>query len=192
MGKEGRAIIAPVILVAAVLALPIRSIAEDLTTVVGEVRLRQALADVQKQFPEMKELRGKGQERAIVEGAFIRRFAVRGVKPYGLPKATDMELRFWKDQLWLAIFQFGDNREADVRAALEKRFGAKPAAAPQAFWDAPNYSVALQVKPRWFSIQDPVLTAEAQRWFLEMMGRKVNAPPPTPAAVNPAPAAPEN
>jgi len=181
-----------VLLLVAALALPMRSMADDdLTTVIGEVRLRQSLADVQKQFPEMRELRGKGKERAIVEGPFIRRFAVRGVKPFGLAKATDMELRFWKDQLWLAIFQFGDNSESEVRAALEKRFGAKPSVAAQAFWDATNYSVALQVKPRWFSIQDPALTSEAQRWFLELMGRKVKAPPPTPAAAPPTPVAKE-
>jgi len=187
--KKGAIAVIALLVAAAVAPQPSRG--DDLTTVVGDVRLRQSLAEVQKQFPEMKELRSKGPQAAIVEGEFIRRFAVRGVTPFGLAKPTDMELRFWKGQLWLALFQFGENNDDAVRAALEKRFGAKPSAAPQAFWETPTYSVALQMKPRWFSIQDPGLTSEAQRWFLELMGRKVQAPPPTPAAAAPTPAAKE-
>ena len=190
MKKTGAALhaVAAFAVVAAV-ALPRSAVAENLATVIGDVRLRQSVQEVQEQLPEMREVSGRVGGLSSVDGPSVRRFVLQGAKPFGLKKPTDMELRFWKDQLWLVIFQFGDNADTEVRAALEKRFGAKPGALEQAFWTGPDYDAALQMKPRWFSLQDPGLTAEAQRWFLEVMGRKVATPPASPAVATPAPAA---
>jgi hypothetical protein len=139
--------------------------------IVPKLELGQTIDEVRRAHPELRPLR-VNLGSSFAEGAPVSRFVLRGVVPVGLQKSTDVELRFWKERVWIGIVYFGDNRDEDVRAALEKRYGEIEKSTDQPWWSTDEYAVTAQMARRWYSVQEPKMSAEAQSWLVEELGRR--------------------
>lgn len=119
-------------------------------------------------------------------GPYVVRQALSGQRVEGLAEPTTVELRYWKDQLWVIIVYYGENSADSVKEMLTKKHGP---GAQGIRWRSERVQVNAVDKERWYSLADAELSAEVQKLFAEEMrqlqqrGPQGGAPP----AATPAP-----
>lgn len=150
----------------------------------GRAKFGMSVEEVKKAYPKMEVL-DRMLGAAVVSGPFVKRFLLPGMKHPGLAKPTDVELRFWKDRLWVAIVYFGDNPEAKVLEALRKQNGEPEPGSNS--WTGRKSTVVFVPRQRWYSVGDNAITQEVQQLFMEEFRRKFSQQAP---AAPPAPATP--
>lgn len=159
-------------LVVAVVALATSAAAMDKSkepTGLGEARFGMSVEQVQKIYPDMQELRqGEKLAAAAIYTPNIRRFVLKNQKIAGTDKPTTIELRFWKDQLWLYITYVDEADSNGVIAGLEKQYGPPDHnEGGRPLW-AGDRTLILGEFPRgWYTIQDETVSRQAQTWFGE-------------------------
>jgi hypothetical protein len=78
----------------------------------------------QQLFPKAEVLPdGKNLGAPSVGGPFVHRLYLTEQTVEGLPKPVNVELRFWKKNLWVVQVYWGENSEQDVIAMLTKQLG---------------------------------------------------------------------
>jgi hypothetical protein len=161
-------------------------------TGLGTARFGMSVEQVQKIHPDLQELRpGEKLAAAAVYTPNIRRFVLRGQKLAGTEKPATVELRFWKDQLWLYITYFDTADTSGVVAGLEKQFGPPDHnEGERPLWTGDRTLIVGELKRGWFTIQDETISRQAQTWFSEAAAasqreRHLPLKGATPAAVAP-------
>ncbi len=149
----------------------------------------------QQLFPTAEVLPdGKNLGAPSVGGPFVHRLYLTDQTVEGLPKPVNVELRFWKKNLWVVQVYWGDNSERDVIEMLTKRLGqTQDKEHPLWFTDTVQTSAVL--KQRTYGSADLALSADAQAWFKKLMHGEWKQPSQTeldemeqrtPAATTPA------
>lgn len=105
-----------------------------------------------------------------VGGPFVHRLYLTDQRVEGLPKPVNVELRFWKKQLWVVQVYWGDNSDQDVLAMLTKRLGPNQGSGPDApLWITDTTQTTVTPKQRSYGTADLGLSAGAQSWFKKLM-----------------------
>lgn len=139
---------------------------------------------------------GKSMGAPSVGGPFVHRLYLTGQKVEGLPKPVNVELRFWKKNLWVVQVYWGDNSDKDVLEALSKKLGPNQGSGPEnLLWITDTVQVTGSTKAKTYGAADLTLSADAQQWFKKLMKGEWKAasqaeldemeqrtPAPTPAA----------
>jgi hypothetical protein len=113
---------------------------------------------------------GKSMGAPSVGGPFVHRLYLTDQKVEGLPKPVNVELRFWKKNLWVVQVYWGDNSEQDVLAALTKKLGPNQGSAPGTLlWITDSVQVTGSTKQKTYGSADLALSADAQKWFKQLM-----------------------
>jgi len=131
---------------------------------IGKAKLGASVEEVKKAYPKIESFDGS-LCAAVVRSPFIQRFVLRQEKLAGLPKPVDVELRFWKDKLWVAIVCYGDVPEAKVMEALRKQHGEPTPGGT--LWPGRKSTLMISGRQRWYSVFDNALSEEAARLFME-------------------------
>ncbi|MBI1817918.1 MAG: hypothetical protein HYR72_23315 [Deltaproteobacteria bacterium] len=146
----------------------------------------QSIAQVQKVYPHMRKLTTEELGAAVALSPFIQRYHQTEVKLRGLSYPVALELRFWKEKLWVIIVYIGGNSADQVQRWLEQRYGKPTTTAPDPVWVGKQTQIVATLKESWIGINDNVLSTEAQTVFMEgmrkAMERQHPAPPAPPAA----------
>jgi hypothetical protein len=138
-------------------------------TGLGAARFGMSVEQVQRIYPGMRELRqGEKFAAAAVYTPNIRRFALENQKIAGRDKPTTIELRFWKDQLWLYITYVDEAESSAVIEGLAKQYGPPDHnEGGRPLW-AGDRTLILGEFPRgYYTIQDETISRQAQTWFSE-------------------------
>jgi hypothetical protein len=141
-------------------------------TVFGKARFGMALEQMKALYPEMEDLK-KSLGAAVAEGQFIARRVLWKQKLPGLPEPTDVELRFWKNQLWVVITYFGANDLDTVLKTLTERYGPPQGDPGTPVWTGAKSTVIVAAKARWYSVHDNAISKEAQTIFIEDLKRSL-------------------
>jgi hypothetical protein len=134
--------------------------------VFGKARFGMTVEDMKALYPQMEEL-NKSLGAAVAEGRFITRRVLWHQQLPGLPDPTDIELRFWKNQLWVVIVYFGNNDLNTVVKMLTDRYGPPQGDPGSPVWSGPTWTAILAAKARWYSVYDNAISKEAQAVFME-------------------------
>jgi hypothetical protein len=140
--------------------------------VFGKARFGMTLEEMKALYPEMEELK-KGLGATVIEGRFIARQVLWKQKLPGLPEPTDIELRFWKNQLWVVIVYFGANDLDTVMKVLSERYGPPPGDPATPVWSGAKSTVILAAKARWYSMHDNAISKEAAAVVIEDLKRSL-------------------
>jgi len=139
---------------------------ENEPTGFGKARFGMTVAQVSEIYPQMEKLT-KSLGAAVVEGPLIERRVLWKEEISGLSKPVNVELRFWKDQLWVVIVYFGENDLETVVRLLTERHGPPSGKPANAIWEGKKSTIMIAGKARWYSIQDNAISKEAQAVFME-------------------------
>jgi hypothetical protein len=122
-------------------------------------------------FPKAEVLPdGKNLGAPSVGGPFVHRLLLTDQHVEGLPKPVDVELRFWKKNLWVVQVYWRENSDQDVLAALTKRLGPNQGASPEnLLWMTDTVQVTGSTKHHTYGSADLRLSADAQQWFKKLM-----------------------
>lgn len=123
----------------------------------------------QQLFPKAEVLPdGKNVGAPSVGGPFVHRLYLTEQTVEGLPKPVNVELRFWKKNLWVVQVYWGENTEQDVIAMLTKRLG--PNRDPNnPLWITDTVQTTAVLKQHTYGSADLALSADAQAWFKKLM-----------------------
>jgi hypothetical protein len=146
--------------------------AETEPPVFGKARFGMTLEEMKALYPEMEELK-KGLGATVIEGQFITRQVLWKQKLPGLPEPTDIELRFWKNQLWVVIVYFGANDLDTVMKVLSERYGPPPGDPATPVWSGAKSTVILAAKVKWYSVHDNAISKDAAAVVLEDLKRSL-------------------
>lgn len=157
----------------------------------GKARFGLSPAEVAKLYPSAKPLDKEFLGATPVFSPFIARQHLTEQKVPGLSKPVSVELRYWKDKLWVVIVYFGDNSAEQVEASLRERFGEPMGTGTGPYWTGEKVSITTAVREKWYSISDNAASAEVRHLFAEEMRKMHRARAPQPKrAQSSAPAAP--
>jgi hypothetical protein len=124
----------------------------------------------QKLFPKAEVLPdGKNLGAPSVGGPFVHRLYLTNQRVEGLPKPVNVELRFWKKNLWVVQVYWGENSDQDVLAALTKRLGPNQGSGENLLWIGDTVQVTGSTKQHTYGAADLGLSADAQQWFKKLM-----------------------
>ena len=113
---------------------------------------------------------GRNMGAPSVGGPFVHRLYLTDQHVQGLPKPVNVELRFWKKNLWVVQVYWGDNSEQDVVAALTKKLGPDQSTDPgNLLWITDTVQVTGSTKQHTYGSADLALSADAQAWFKKLM-----------------------
>jgi hypothetical protein len=117
----------------------------------------------------MRELQhGEKLAAAAVYTPNIRRFVVSGQKLAGSEVPVTVELRFWKDELWIYLTYFEAADKARVLAWLEKQYGPPDHSRDERpLWAGDRILILGELVRGWFTVQDETISRKAQTWFAE-------------------------
>jgi hypothetical protein len=150
--------------------------------------------------PQQVEKLYKGQVRTLgqenlgataIYSPDIVRQVLADQKVGGLSQPTNVELRYWKNKLWVIIVYFGQNSAESVNESLVKQFDKATISSTDYVWQFPKVMVNTANRDRWYAMADTALSREAQAAFAEDMRKAAEqrqtqqapaaAPPPAPA-----------
>lgn len=149
-----------------------RRVAETEPAGFGKARFGVSPEEVKILYPQLEELK-KGLGAVVVEGPLITRWVLWKQELPGLPQPTDVELRFWKNQLWVVIVYFGANDLDTVVKALTERYGPPRGKPASAVWQRARSTIIVAGKAKWYSVQDNAISREAQAVFIEDFKRSM-------------------
>jgi hypothetical protein len=173
------------VVLAALAAAPALGAGTELTGF-GTAKLGSSVEAVKKLYPAMEPIPGAtnlGSQPFSSE--YLARYVLRGVEVPELKRPSDVELRFWKDRLWLYIVYYGAENDAAAVAALTKRLGPPNGTNPQKpGWTGEKSTVFVETSLHWYSVSDNTISKDAQAWFIENLSqlRGTHPAPTTPAA----------
>jgi len=166
----------------------------------GKLKFGMSPQQVEKLFPgKVRTLDMEHLGATPVKSAYIVRQVLPDQTVAGLPAPTNVELRYWKDKLWVIIVYYGANSNNDVAEGLNKQYGKPTISGQDSIWRGQKVQVNTVMRERWYAIADLALSGEAQKVFAEDMrkaqerlrGQQGAAPAaPPPAAAPKAPGAP--
>ena len=111
---------------------------------------------------------GKNLGAPSVGGPFVHRLYLTEQTVEGLPKPVNVELRFWKKNLWVVQVYWGENTEQDVIAMLTKRLGPNRDE-NNPLWITDTVQTTAVLKQHTYGSADLALSADAQAWFKKLM-----------------------
>jgi len=105
----------------------------------------------------------------------------------GLEQPVNIELRFWKDKLWVAIVYYGKNPNEKVNEALRREYGTPDQTGKDAIWKGDKVMVNSANAERWYAVSDVAVSREVQAAFMKdfqqaQQRAQGQSAPPTPAA----------
>jgi hypothetical protein len=146
----------------------------------------QTIAQVQKVYPKMRKLDKEHLGATAVMSPLMPRYYQPEATVRGLAEPIALELRFWKDQLFVVIGYYGGNSHEAVVKWLERRYGKPTHTQPDPTWIGKQISIVTTPGEAWFSLNDSKLAAEAQAMMQEEL-RKMLQRQPAPAGPPPGP-----
>jgi hypothetical protein len=100
---------------------------------------------------------------ALVGGPYVKRFVLRNHPVPGLQHPTNVEIRFWKDRLWVVIVYFGQNDYPSVVEALEKQLGSTSKGDEKSrVWIGEKTTSVASDREKYYSLADNDLSNEAR------------------------------
>lgn len=165
----------------------------------GKAKFGASPAQVEKLYPgQIKVLGQESLGATPVFSPYIVRQSLSDQKVLGLEKPVTVELRYWKDQLWVVIVYYGANDIKDVNEALRKQYGKPNQTSSDQVWQTDKVLLNTANRERWYAISDNAIAHEAQVAFMEEMrkmqekarGHHAQAPEEAPDAAAPPPPAP--
>lgn len=135
------------------------------------VKFGTGVEDARKTLPAMTPLADDVKmPSASFSSPFLKRFLVKDYAIEGLSLPVDVELRFWKDQLWAFLVYF---KEADRQAALdylEKTYGKHPTGTDsRPIWRGDKVTLQSMSEGGWFGATDNALSDDARAWFFKAL-----------------------
>jgi len=155
----------------------------------GKARFGMSPQEVEKLFKG--KVRTLGEENlgaTPITGPNVVRQVISDQKVPGFDQPTNVELRYWKGKLWVAIIYYGQNSTEQVNQALLKLYGEPTVMAADILWQFPKVMVNTANRERWYAIGDTALSREVQAVFLEELRQQQQPAAPAPAAPAPPPA----
>jgi hypothetical protein len=159
----------------------------------GKAKLGMSPQQVEKLY-KVRTLDKENLGATPVYSADILRQVLADQQVPGLKVPTNVELRYWKNKLWVIIVYFGQNGGEAVNEALTKQFGKPTITSTDSVWQFPKVMVNTANRDRWYAIADTALSKEAQAAFMEDLRkaaeqRQLQQPPAAAAPAAPVPAA---
>lgn len=160
----------------------------------GKAKFGASPQEVEKLYKG--KIKGLGQESlgaTPVFSPFVVRQSLSEQKVLGLEQPVTVELRYWKDRLWVVIVYYGQNGTEAVNEALRKEYGKPDQSSGDQIWQGKKVLVNTANRERWYAISDNAIAHEAQLAFMEEMrkaqekmrerqGLPAQTAPATPAA----------
>jgi hypothetical protein len=151
------------------------------------------VAEVRAVHPQMEELT-EMLGAATVQSPHVKRYLLRDQKVAAVEQPTKVELRFWKDRLWVIVVYFSALDLENVKTMLTQRYGDLQGGRLSLYRTMELVTIVLDAKKRWYSIADDAISREAQTFFAEEMkklhGAHAHGSPQ--AAQSPAPTTPRS
>lgn len=137
----------------------------------GKARFGMSVEEVRALYPEMEATKQR-LGAPVVEGPLISRHVLWKQNVPGLNQPADVELRFWKNQLWVVIVYFGANDLDSVLRALTDQYGAPNKGDPRApVWSGARSTIIVSAKAKWYSMHDNAISKDAQNALIEDLRR---------------------
>lgn len=155
----------------------------------GKAKFGDSPQKVEKLYPgKVKALGQESLGATPVFSPLIARQSLSDQKVLGLAHPVTVELRYWKDQLWVVIVYYGANDSTAVNEALRKEYGKPDQSSADQVWKGKKTLVNTANRERWYAMSDNAIAHDAQMAFMEEMrqaqekmrerqGRPAQAPP---------------
>lgn len=137
-------------------------------TGLGKAEMGMSPEQAEKIFKD--KLKPMGQENLGATPVFspdIQRQLLIDQKVPEMKDPTKVELRYWKNKLWVIIVYYGQNTNEAVNEGLVKQFGKPSISSTDLVWQFPKLTVNTSNRDRWYAIADTALSREAQAAFAE-------------------------
>jgi hypothetical protein len=153
------------------------------------VKFGTGIEDARKALPPMTPIADDVKmPSASFSSPFLKRFLIKDQKIEGLSSPVDVELRFWKDQLWAFLVYF---KETDRQAALdylEKTYGKHPTGTDsRPIWRGEKVTLQSMSEGGWFGATDNALSDDARAWFFQALTGNPEGNAPAATAASPGP-----
>ncbi len=156
----------------------------------GKAKLGMSPQEVAKLYPELKKLDREVLGATPVFSPFVVRQLIPSVALAGAPHPVPVELRYWKDKLWVIIVYNGQNSDEQMTDAFTALCGKPSADKPGPAWFGEKVSISSAPKQHWYALADNALSKQAQELFAEEMARQRQMAARRGAAAVPAASAP--
>ena len=144
----------------------------------GVLRFGSPPEQVERLYPGARRLNSLENLGAVpVTGPAVVRYVLENQKIPGFSKPVRVELRFWKNRLWVVIVYYGENAAEQVVAAVKKQVGDPENRNAEPVWTGKKTTVSMANRERWYALSDNAVSKEVQEDLMSALGR----PKPTPA-----------
>lgn len=124
----------------------------------------------------------------------LTRYLLAGVEIRGLKRPCNVELRFWKNQLWSVITFYGANPFSAVVQKLQREYGPPTTKSSDPTWALGTATLITSPGQLWYSVDGAEIGKDVQREFMEVVrqqqAKKASPTPVGPTPVGPAPVGP--
>ncbi len=158
----------------------------------GGAKFGGTIEETRKVWPKMNAVADDVRlPSAAFASTHLDRFLVKEHSIVGLSSPVDVELRFWKGNLWAFLVYF---QEADAPAALRhlaKEYGKHTTGIDtRPIWRGEKVTLQAMSDAGWYGATDNVISEDARTWFFAALTGKTEAEIEASTAATEKPAAP--
>ena len=145
----------------------------------GKAKFGMSVAQVRRLYPALQPAQGGGA--AYFNSPHLTRYLIPRVNVTGLKQRVNVELRFWKDQLWTVIVYYGTNPFEEVVQSLSRQYGQATTRGNDPSWEDSHTTIITAPGQAWYSFSDNAISKDPQevlRNLLEALQGRRPAPQP--------------
>lgn len=135
----------------------------------GKAKFGMSPQAVERLYLSIRKLDKENLGASVVYSPLVARQLLTDQSIPGLKKPVRVELRYWKERLWVIIVYWGENGWDDVKAHLVSQLGEPRASVADPFWRGEKVTVTTSVAGRWYALAEKTLSKEAQEAYMEDM-----------------------
>jgi hypothetical protein len=159
--------IIPLLLAILLLAAPAAAL-ENQPSGLGKAQFGMSPKQIEKIYKgKVRTLDRENLGATPIYTADVVRQVIADEKVAGLDQPTNVELRYWKNKLWVIIVYFGQNGAEAVNEALLKQFGKPTVSSTDLVWQFPKVLVNTSNREHWYALAELEMSKEVQAAFTE-------------------------
>ncbi len=138
----------------------------------AEIEFGDSLEVAKKKHPEMRPVSTTDTRlnAAAIQSPHLVREVIGDYKLGNVPTPVQVELRFWRDQLWAVVVYYDRGESEAVLKYLDETYGPRTSGTPQRpIWSDDRVQLQVVTTGGWYGATSKSISEDARSWFFKKL-----------------------
>jgi len=136
------------------------------------IEFGDSLEVAKKKHPEMRPVSTNDTRlnAAAIQSPHLMRQVIGDYKLGNVPTPVQVELRFWRDQLWAVVVYYDRGESEAVLKYLDETYGPRTSGAPERpIWSDDRVQLQVVTTGGWYGATSKPISEDARAWFFKKL-----------------------